>query len=595
MRKLIGILLIIGVAVFVSGCIQTKQDFTLNSDGSGKVVVETILIMIPMDEEAMKDAVRKVLEESSGVVAWKDVAFKRTDDGNVSFKGTAYFRDISKLKLELVDMKIKPFFTKAVRGNIVLELRAEEEDNDKKEEKAMVAELSEKEIAEKIEMERMRWESMKLMMGTVVPMKIEISFHLPGTLKEVTNLKRDKTGVLRITHADLLEIMDELIADDALLREMIITGGDDFMKDFMAGKLSGAKVQIRATVTGDLKPLFNYNVEVAAARKNYPKLLKELGLVAAIPVEPIKGRGFKSLRIGEVQRTPDSLSLSLVGELAGTVMDVTGGKLEKAIADNGDNLLLESEQDREIMGHRMDIKYDKKKDTTTVVFKVNLSPPRGNVKSLNEVSGTLEYVGSAEGSREVDLGIEDFKTGAKGKKFEAVISVEESVKDRQNLELRLKLSIDRVKSVIFYDADGVELDVSGRGFRYDGRITTFYYEGKFPQKGRIVVVEVFDKLEKFKIPFKIGNVSLPRAIEPLIAALKDKDWSVRRAAAEALGEIGDPRAVEPLIVVLKDGAWGVRKGAAEALRKIIEKNFGEDPEKWQEWWEENKEAFLKGR
>jgi HEAT repeat protein len=58
------------------------------------------------------------------------------------------------------------------------------------------------------------------------------------------------------------------------------------------------------------------------------------------------------------------------------------------------------------------------------------------------------------------------------------------------------------------------------------------------------------------------------AMEPLIAALKDKDSKdsdVRQAAAEALGEIKDPRAVEPLIAALKDEVSNVREAAAQAL------------------------------
>jgi hypothetical protein len=61
------------------------------------------------------------------------------------------------------------------------------------------------------------------------------------------------------------------------------------------------------------------------------------------------------------------------------------------------------------------------------------------------------------------------------------------------------------------------------------------------------------------------------AMEPLIAALKDKDSKdsdVRQAAAEALGEIKDPRAVEPLIAALKDAKWRVRYAAAYALGEI---------------------------
>ena len=92
----------------------------------------------------------------------------------------------------------------------------------------------------------------------------------------------------------------------------------------------------------------------------------------------------------------------------------------------------------------------------------------------------------------------------------------------------------------------------------------------------------------------LGAIGDPRAIEPLIAALKDKHSLVSRVAAEALvkidtpavdlliatlnynddficiraaealGEIGDPRAVDPLIAVLNDGRWRVRRVAAKA-------------------------------
>ncbi|TET54739.1 MAG: HEAT repeat domain-containing protein, partial [Anaerolineales bacterium] len=55
------------------------------------------------------------------------------------------------------------------------------------------------------------------------------------------------------------------------------------------------------------------------------------------------------------------------------------------------------------------------------------------------------------------------------------------------------------------------------------------------------------------------------AVEPLIAALKQKDNNVQQAAAGALGQIGDPRAVEPLITALRNEAI---QAAAKALVAI---------------------------
>ena len=64
---------------------------------------------------------------------------------------------------------------------------------------------------------------------------------------------------------------------------------------------------------------------------------------------------------------------------------------------------------------------------------------------------------------------------------------------------------------------------------------------------------------------KMGAV----AVEPLIAALQDKEGTVRKFAANLLGRIGDPRAIEPLGMALYDLHHEVGKASAEALT-----NFG---------------------
>jgi len=66
----------------------------------------------------------------------------------------------------------------------------------------------------------------------------------------------------------------------------------------------------------------------------------------------------------------------------------------------------------------------------------------------------------------------------------------------------------------------------------------------------------------------LGRIGDSRAVEPLIAALKDEDVNVRWPAARALGEIKDTRAIKPLIAALKDWHSNVRKAAAKALVKI---------------------------
>jgi len=86
----------------------------------------------------------------------------------------------------------------------------------------------------------------------------------------------------------------------------------------------------------------------------------------------------------------------------------------------------------------------------------------------------------------------------------------------------------------------------------------------------------------------LGRIGDVRAVEALSAALKDEKRNVRCSAAAALGDLKDVRAVQPLIDALGDEDQYVRSAAVEALRQIAQESLGEDPEKWQKWWEESK-------
>ena len=87
----------------------------------------------------------------------------------------------------------------------------------------------------------------------------------------------------------------------------------------------------------------------------------------------------------------------------------------------------------------------------------------------------------------------------------------------------------------------------------------------------------------------LGETQDSAAVKPLIQRLKHEDngW-VREGITWALGQIDDDRAIDPLIESLKDNTVWVCRGAAEALKKITRQDFGEDYEKWKEWYDKNK-------
>ena len=72
---------------------------------------------------------------------------------------------------------------------------------------------------------------------------------------------------------------------------------------------------------------------------------------------------------------------------------------------------------------------------------------------------------------------------------------------------------------------------------------------------------------RWKAAIALGEIGDPQAIEPLILLLCDEDRFVKSHAALALGAIGEP-AVNPLLRALREGDGNLRWGAAIALGKI---------------------------
>ena len=91
----------------------------------------------------------------------------------------------------------------------------------------------------------------------------------------------------------------------------------------------------------------------------------------------------------------------------------------------------------------------------------------------------------------------------------------------------------------------------------------------------------------------LGKVNDARALEALISALKHEDLGVRIAAAEALSDKKDPKAIAPLINGLKENEEAVLEAFVKSLQEITGKDFGQDHDKWEQWWNKNNKTFLK--
>jgi HEAT repeat protein len=93
------------------------------------------------------------------------------------------------------------------------------------------------------------------------------------------------------------------------------------------------------------------------------------------------------------------------------------------------------------------------------------------------------------------------------------------------------------------------------------------------------LIEVLQDLDEYRDKKRwnaakaLGEIGDLRAVQPLVATLKDEDGSVRDEAKKALIKIGKP-STEPLAAALHDYDWKVRIAAAETLGQIGDSNCG---------------------
>jgi hypothetical protein len=281
---------IVAGAALAAGCIETDQEFTLNPDGSGKVVYQVVTIPAQIGvaerpeppEVTTKRSVVELLNRSRGVAAWSDVQYALRKDGRIWFKGTAYFDRFADLKLHL--MKASSFvWARDDQGGMVLRMTPLRRDD------VILRpppKVSDAEVAERIKAQRQKWYQTKQTMGyAVAALKIQLTFHLPGDLREAANFTPmpDGSVTMKFEGEKMFHAMDELMADDAFM-DKAVRGGVEVVQagpgtnEVINERVFGLKGPAFVRVAGDLKPLFDYRAEVAAAKRDYPAMMKRQGL-----------------------------------------------------------------------------------------------------------------------------------------------------------------------------------------------------------------------------------------------------------------------------------------------------------------------------
>jgi hypothetical protein len=296
LHRALPALVLLMLALTITGCLEVRQSYTLNPDGGGKVTIESTVKPFMLDEKQSKKAqatkfVQDVIDNSEGVDVWSDISCTALSGGKIHFKGTAYFRDMNALKLEEISMLHAAMVMED--GTMAVEIKGKN-GSDSGAETGSVSQdagdsaiekvqLSEEDLAVKIDSLKEQFKMAQGMLNAIIgEMRDTLSIRFPGPISTVEGFTRNADGSATFTFngAQMMQIFDSLTASPEFWRKMALEdkGSDPHANDAeMMRKLFGYE-KPRALATPGATPLFDYAAEVAAAKKKYPALLKRYGV-----------------------------------------------------------------------------------------------------------------------------------------------------------------------------------------------------------------------------------------------------------------------------------------------------------------------------
>jgi hypothetical protein len=319
------------ILVMPAGCLEVDEEWTFNPDGSGKVALRWVLTPSnfwgepPDPEDNIKGHLAEELGQAKGVDCWKEVSCELRDDGKLAFRGTAYFKDASQLRIfrHGIGSDRHLSLTRTESGGRVVRFGREKPDEEEESEKEDLSKLSDDDWKKRLKRERFKFQNLRSVAEAISKdFRWRSRFHLPGKISKLTHLEKgsDSTAEFRLDGAELFKILDGVYADDRKLRERIERGKRTDRESLV--EIPAAEVAIE----GELKPLFDYSKEVTEeARAESAKLVKEFAPPEPAPPAPEPPRPSAGL--------DDTLRRSLVLDLSRPdPLALSGGSPEEFIA-----------------------------------------------------------------------------------------------------------------------------------------------------------------------------------------------------------------------------------------------------------------------
>ena len=292
MRMQRSVFLLAIVALLVAGCVETKQAVTVNPDGSGKAIIDTIaappLQMEDQSKAAAKDpdtiartTVEGILAGAKGVEAWSDLSYDITKEGRVHLHVVAYFPDLGKFSMEPVPQMKWDRATQTLQAVEKKSRKAATEPTPA----ATPAERQKQVMAARMQYQQGR----PMMVAMLGGLKFDLTYALPGAIDQSSIFTKTNEGGVQVVFEGrkAIEGLDKLIMDDTAALDTVGGGKIDENPAAMYTAMFGSKGPLSAHVAGDLKPQFDYVAESKTAKDAQPAMLEKLQLKIKAPANAL--------------------------------------------------------------------------------------------------------------------------------------------------------------------------------------------------------------------------------------------------------------------------------------------------------------------
>lgn len=536
LRFLLSVLF--SVVLLFSGCLEVKEDYTINADRSGKLVFS---FTKPADgfhmsmggksldgEEKLAHVLKEMLEKSEGVTAWADVQARLDEDDSIEVSGVAYFDDIQHLALNYGAVSINGYeveWTETDDGRVVLGIGAKPKPNANVAGRIAREDLTEERIEKEMVKQRRQFVGVRGIMETTMgELKIEKTFRVAGEAVEVVDFERDEDGSFRYIASgdEILAQLESLEDDETFMRLAAI----DSLTGAAHGEGRSASMErivgkpARLVLSSVDGMLFDYPTEVTGAEAEFAGMMISLGLEREIPglLPPEQGGGFKSFELGGVQVVKDlglklsnrafnadpGMILSFSGKFDGRINSWVEARIERALDQVGNPVLPAQDYKRKISHARLSEAQD------VVTFDVPLEL-HADSTMISQVAGTAAYM-VAHGTENLVVSFASTAAETEGSLEGAIVRKVGKAQWGDNFawEVTLPFAKPTIRGYKVFLPTGKRMEISEGGSSWSNETTTLTLHSKteFPEALELRL-EIYRDIRRVEAPFEYRDIPIP--------------------------------------------------------------------------------------